>query len=309
MMEKRLFAGKKILVTGGSGFIGRNLLDFLDSEGAEIINIARSSKNLPGKNIVADLTITDFSFLDRLDFDYVVHLAAFSSPARSKNNEEVLALNTISTSKLFQKLLEKNVKKVIFFSTGLVYEASNERLTEESPLETEQNLYVKSKILSEKEGADFIARGLPLVIFRLSNSYGPYQDWEKEKEPTLIPQLIEEALTKKQMHVWNPSPIRDYIYVDDVVRAITSCFNNEFNGFVNLGTGKGSSVGEAVDIITKLTGVTPIYLHKPLIKNTDRVMNIEKFKNIFFWAPEIPLEDGLSRTLEYYKKVVPFKKT
>jgi nucleoside-diphosphate-sugar epimerase len=88
---------KRVLVTGGSGFIGTNLILGLKEKGYEVVNLDRVESGLDVRNIVADITNPDFAFLDEEDFDYVVHLAALSSPQRCKDAKEAYEINVNGT--------------------------------------------------------------------------------------------------------------------------------------------------------------------------------------------------------------------
>ena len=178
-MNENYFRGKKILISGASSFIGRNLIPKLKDEGAEIITIGR--KSFPEfKHIYVDFLTQDIPTLVDLEFNYFVHLAAFSSPARAKDEEQVMKLNFESTYKLFNQISNKNIDKCIFMSTSAVYESNQSLISENSPLRNNPDFYSKSKILAEEKLLDLISKGVPLIIYRLSNAYGPHQGWKKE---------------------------------------------------------------------------------------------------------------------------------
>lgn len=298
-----LFEHKKIIVTGGSGFIGKNLIPKLIEAKANVLNI--SLNEVKGiKNIRTDLTDTNFSFLDDLDVDYVVHLAAFSSPARSKNEEETFKLNVDATRKFFDKLSEKNVKKVIFMSTSVIYKESDEPLNEESDLDANtSDIYTRTKLEGGRMCEEFRKNGLPVIVFRLSNTYGPYQQWKESQTPTLIPTLISDAILHKKIVVWNKKPVRDYIYVEDVVDAIIKGLDSEFAGTLNLGTGVGSSVETVANTISQLTGAEIECLNKETKGPQKITLNISKIKEKLSWEPKISLIEGFKKCIKHYNEV------
>lgn len=297
-------SGKGVLVTGGSGFIGKNLIERLLSEGAKVISISRGKDTSGVQTINADLTKTDFSFIDSLDFDYAVHLAGFSSPRRSINEQATLELNAVATDRLFYKLMQKGIKKAVFMSSCTVYSSSDEDLREDSPLEQKPGIYVKSKLLAEESCRKFQEKGFPLVIFRLSNAYGPHQQWKKEDTPTLIPQIISDVLINKSIEVYNGSPVRDYVYVDDVSEAIVLALKSNAIGTFNLGTGVGTSVAEIANEISGLVAAPLTFLNKEVSGPNRIVLDISKIKSVFGWTSYHSIKDGLRRTLNYYQEVI-----
>lgn len=290
---------KNVLLTGGTSFIGRNLIEFLKRD-FSIINLSKS-KIIEGlQNVNLDLTTTDLSVLDNFNIDYVVHLAAFSSPARSTDEKETLDLNHLATKNLLTYFSKRPIKKFIFMSSVAVYEDSEDLLSEESSLQKSPQIYSKSKILAEKDCIQKMKEGMPIIIFRLSNAYGPEQQWKKEEKPTLIPQLITQALSNKKIEIFNGKPIRDYIYISDVCQAIINSIDSDFNGILNLGTGKGSSAEEVAKIISNLTNSEYLDLNKEVSGPKKLVLDISKTSSILSWKPKVTLEEGLSKTIEYY---------
>jgi len=298
-----MLSGKRVLVTGGSGFIGVNLIERLVRDGVEGINL--DVKEAGGvRNILADLTKTDFSFLDKIEIDYAVHLAGFSSPARSVDEEETIRLNTNATANLFRKLHEKKTGKAVFFSSYVVYEPSETLLDENSEIAGEMGFYAKSKIMAEKQCIDLIERGFPLIIFRLGNSYGPRQQWKKEQKPTIIPRLIGEALINGEIKAYSGKSERDYIYVSDTVEGIIRALESSYNGVLNLGTGIGTSVEQIAQIIGRMTNSKISFGHDSVFRDDKMVLDIGKLEKTLKWKPGIRLEEGLAKTIEYYRKVM-----
>ena len=295
---------KSVLITGGSGFIGKNLIKRLKQEGARIINISNDGEAEGAKTIDIDLTKTDFSFLDNLHFDYVIHLAGFSSPRRSIDEKLTNKLNVDATERLFKRLISSKIEKAVFMSSYIVYSSSNQNLAEDFPLEKSPGIYAKSKILAESCCDNLIRHGFPLVIFRLSNVYGPHQQWLPDEIPTLVPQLISDALTKKEMNIQNGNPVRDYIYVGDVVEAVIQAVRNNYAGTLNLGTGMGTSVRELANEISALTGSSAFFLNKDVVRAQRLVLDTSKAKNILNLTPKTSLREGLKKTISYYAEEI-----
>jgi len=155
---------------------------------------------------------------------------------------------------------------------------------------------------------DFIKKyNMPILVFRLSNIYGPYQDWKTM--PNLLPQIISQAFINKKIEVWNFDPIRDYIYVGDVVEAIIKALHSDKTGVFNLGTGVGTCVGEVVTKIANLTDAKVTSLNKPVSGPTRVICNINKIKSKLGWEPSITLDEGIKKTINYYRRTIPYQAT
>lgn len=294
---------KKILITGGSGFIGMNLINRLKKENIEIINLSNSGKIKGIKNINIDLTHTDFSFLNNIDFDCCIHLAAISSPKRCRDKKEAFKLNVKATKRLFDKLFEMKIKKLIFSSSSLVYNESNEAIDEEFKLKQDsEEIYTKTKIMGEDLCLGLNKKGVSTIIFRLSNGYGPSQQFGKDA--TLIPQLISQSILEKKIILFNNRSIRDYIYVGDIVDAIILGTKSPYSGVLNLGTGVGVSSGKIAKIISEKVGAEVKNLDKEIIGPEKIVLNINKIKKILNWTPKVNINEGLTQTIKYYEKLL-----
>lgn len=290
----------KILITGGSGFIGTNLVIELQKLGFEIVNLSAHDSIVPVKTIKLDLINDDLSVLDEYKFNYVVHLAAVSTIKLAEGNEEkTIKLNVEGTKKLLKYFKDKNLKKFIFMSSMTVYQEVDTEMTEDvdALVDNKSNAYSYSKLLAEKECEKF-AKKIPILIFRLANTYGPHQ--RIGKAPALIPQIISQAMTR-EIEIRNGSFARDFIYVSDVVSAIIKGLESDFTGILNLGTGKPTKVEEIAKTVAEKFNVKVHDLRKKILAPLELVPNIVKIREILQWKPEISLEEGLDKTISYYK--------
>jgi len=299
-----MLTGKKVLVTGGSGFLGSNLIPALLAGGAQVTNVSKGAGQAseePGLRVLdVDLSSSDFSFLDE-GFDYVVHLAALSNPRLCANREEAIRNNVDLTRVFFQKLLDLKVKRVIFPSTITLYSNSAKSpVTEDSELDISQNNYTYTKGIDEQLCLEFQQKGLPITVLRLANVYGPHQSYKLF--PNLVPQLIYQALVESKMVVWNGAPIRDWIYVSDVVNAMISALEAPFTGILNIGTGKGASVGEIVELVKSATGAAVQFEDRPVTGPTNVVCDISRAKKALGWCPRTNIKEGLTKTIAYYQE-------
>jgi UDP-glucose 4-epimerase len=295
---------KKLLVTGGSGFIGTNLLLRLKGEGVDILNIDLNDSKAGVRIIREDLTTSNFSWLED-KYDYVVHLAALSNERYCEDIEEAFNVNVSATVRLLKRLASRNdIKKVIFMSSVVVYsKEARVPITEDAESDIYHNNYILTKGLDEQICGYFLRRyGMPILVFRLSNIYGPYQDYQKF--PNLVPQIISQALQDHEIQVWTDKPIRDWIYIEDAVEAIIRGLLSPYTGILNLGTGRGRSVGEVVEIIAKLTGARVTCLNKEVTGPTRVVCDVGLIRKELNWEPQYSLEEGLRKTVEYYEELL-----
>jgi len=294
----------RILVTGGSGFIGTNLIKKLLEQKMEVINVDKVDSKQNVKTVKVDLTKTDFSFLDEIDFDCVVHLAALTNARMCADNKSAFESNVDATFNLLNKLAQKKVKKIIFMSSIVVY--SNDPklpIKEESELDIYHDNYSYTKGVCETICEQFRQKyKMPIITFRLSNVYGPYQS--TENYPNLVPQLMLDIIQKNKMEVWNKVPVRDWIFVEDAVDAIIAGLGAPYNGTVNLGTGIGTSVGEVSEILSQISGVELKFLDKAPSPPLKIICDVSRIKKELNWVAKTKVKDGLKQTYDYYKQVL-----
>ena len=308
----------KILVTGGAGFIGSNLLYYLMETypDYQLINLDRLTyagnlenlKGLEGKPnyrfVKGD--ITDRQFLEPLfqeGLDGVMHLAAESHVDRSIEQPDIFVMtNVLGTQVLLDLARKYKVPRFLHVSTDEVYGSLGPTgyFTEETPLAP------NSPYSASKTGSDLLVRaayhtfGQNVVVTRCSNNYGPYQFPEK-----LIPLMISNALEDKELPVYGDGMnIRDWLYVKDHCQAIETVFHNGKPGEVyNIGANNEKSNIEIVKLILNALG-KPESLIK-YVKDRpghDRryAIDAEKIKKELGWEPRIKFEDGIKQTINWY---------
>jgi len=291
----------KILITGGSGFIGTNLIIELQKRGFEIVNLSAHDPIVEVPTIKLDLINDELTILDEYKFDYVVHLAAVSTIKLSEGNEkETINLNVEGTRKLLEYFKNKNLKKFIFMSSMTVYQEVDTEMTEdiELTLNENHNAYSYSKFLAERE-CEKLKKEIPILIFRLANTYGPYQ--RVGTSPNLIPQIISQAIAGS-IEIFNGDFVRDFIYVSDVVNAIINGLESDFTGTLNLGTGIPTRVSKIAETIAHEFGVKVHDLRKKINAPMELTTNISRIKDVLKWRPKVSLKEGLEKTIDFYKK-------
>lgn len=310
---------KNILVTGGAGFIGSNFINYILSKhndynivnldkltyAGNLENLIPSQDNKNYKFIHGDITNTELvKFLfEKYELQYVINFAAESHVDRSiLCSREFVTTNVLGTNILLDAARIFNVKKFLQISTDEVYGSLGKDglFTEETPL-SPNSLYSSSKASADMLAlSNFKTYGLPVIITRCSNNYGPYQFPEK-----LIPLMIINSLIDKNLPVYGDGKnVRDWIYVLDHCRAIEMVFESGTNGKVyNVGASTEMENIEIIKLILK-------HLQKPesLIEYVkDRLghdrryaIDSSKIQNELGWSPNYSFEDAIIKTIDWY---------
>ncbi|MFZ0371497.1 MAG: NAD-dependent epimerase/dehydratase family protein [Halobacillus sp.] len=301
----------KILVTGGAGFIGSQLVDLLLAEGHTPIildNFSNGRKeNVPRgvkiykKNLLSEKVERIF---EKEKPDIVMHLAAQVSVAKSlENPAEDTAVNVLGTVKLLEYSTKYGVKKFIFSSSSAVYGYTNEPIHEESST-SPISFYGTSKLASETYIKLFnTLYDLPYTIFRYANVYGPRQ--RSDGEGGVISIFIEKLLRNEAPVIFGDgNQTRDFVYVDDVARANLLAITNADNQIINI----GSNTQTSVNLLHTLLSNQLQSLQKPNYeaKREGDILHSHllnsKALNYLKWEPQYDLNAGLDSTVEYFKR-------
>jgi len=283
-----MFRGKRILVTGCYGFVGRHLLQAIEKTDAAVSAI--------DFQMGCDLSIWEQAKnIER--FDIVFHLAARTYvPDSHKYPLDFYSNNILSTLHLLELCRLYNAK-IIFPSSFIYGNPQYLPIDEQHPING-FNPYSQSKIVCEKicEGYNR-DHGVPVIILRVSNTYGRGQNAN-----FLIPKIIEQAKSGK-IQLRDARPKRDFLFIDDLTRAyIKSALYDRTNFEIfNIGSGISYSVKEIVAIIIKhFPPGTDVLFSASDRKNEvmDSVYNIDKAKKILDWHPITTIEEGIKKTLK-----------
>jgi dTDP-glucose 4,6-dehydratase len=312
---------KEVLVTGGCGFIGTNLLRYIleNRPDWEVVNLDQLtyagnlentdglSTRYPARYSFVRGDITDAPFIDELfgrrRFDLVMNLAAESHVDRSIHGAGVfIRTNVQGVQVLLDAALKHGVKRFLQVSTDEVYGSLGTSGSFHEGLPLAPN----SPYSASKAAADLLVRayihthGLDAVITRCSNNYGPYQFPEK-----LIPLMVLNAIKEKELPVYgNGRNVRDWIYVEDHCRGIVAVAEKGVSGEAyNLG---GGAEKENIEIVRTICR----HLNRPetLIRFVkDRpghdfryAMDHSKITRDLGWSPRIDFDEGLAETIEWY---------
>ncbi|MEF8729080.1 MAG: NAD-dependent epimerase/dehydratase family protein [Accumulibacter sp.] len=330
-MSDLRFSGARVLVVGGAGFVGSNLVhQIIEHDPREIIvvdNLISSDvSNIPADSRVRFVfgSITDDRILAGLpsDLDYAFHLACFhgnqssiADPFADHDN------NTYTSLKLFDRLKDiRGLKKVVYAAAACaVAEKTYDTptaTTEEQPVTLyHDSPYSISKIIGELYGNYYFQQhGLPFVKARFSNVYGPREilgagQWRGTVHTVwrnVTPTFIWRSLHGDALPLDNGgNASRDFIFVEDMARGLMACaLRGAAGGVYNLATGRETSILELATIINECTGnTTPLDLRPA--RNWDRsgkrFASTEKAERELGFTAQVEIREGLRRTVEWTK--------
>ena len=285
----------KTILIGPTGFLGPAFLKMNPS----IIAVGRSG--LPdylSNEFVEIGSDLDFTPLDKIDFDNVIFLIG-SSEHKILNSHPTMAIekNVLALSSFLTYLKNSNrkVNKVINFTTMLQYDSSKMLIpcNESQPKNPYVNNYVMSKYVSELITEQYRSH-FPIIDVRISNVYGPTPLYR----PDIVPSLIWSLLESGEASVWNKTPKRDFIFVEDAVEAVIKLLDSSFSGSVNLGSGVSSSVAELCQILEKLSGISIGDQNIGVSGHMEICQDISLIKSIIDWTPKFNLQSGLEKTFQ-----------
>ena len=300
---------RNILIIGGAGFIGTKLVDFYLKKNFKVFSISlkkknsRNTKNLKKFNFdISNKRKCNF-FFKKYSFHYVVNLAGYvdhrSFYTKNNNIVESHLLGTLNTVLYVNKSI---LKKYLYIGSSDEY-GSNKSPQKEIIREMPNSAYSFAKTAST-HFLQMISRSekFPSSILRIFLTYGPGQ-----KENRFIPQIIQGCLKNLKFNTSSGRQIRDFCYIDDVVRAINMVLlSKKSTGKVyNIGSNKPIKIKKVVQIIRSIIRKgTPVYGSFSLRKNENIKLfpNIDKISKEIGWKPKFKLYEGLFKTIEYLKK-------
>jgi UDP-glucose 4-epimerase len=310
----------KVLVTGGAGFIGSHVTDWLVEAGVEVVVLdnfssgKRASVNPRARLCEADICGEEVHALFAQErFDCVDHHAAQMNVRRSVDDPLFDArVNILGSLNLLQAAVATGVKKFVFASTGgAIY---GEQLTfpaDETHQTCPMSPYGVAKLAVEKYLAFYEeVYQLPYTALRYANVYGPRQDPHGEAGVVAI---FSQQLLAHRPAIINGSgeQTRDFIYVDDVARANVLAVTTALHGLYNVGTGVETSVNVLYAALAKHAGATPPPQHGPPKAGEQKrsVLDCRKLQATTNWRPTVLLDEGLRRTMASFADPAPPRKT
>jgi len=311
----------KVLVTGGAGFIGSNLVkELLLDQGTDVRvldNLSTGSlSNLEGVLTKIDFikgSVTDINTVNNacLGIDVIFHLAAKISVEESINNPVLTnTVNVGGTLNILSAAKDNNVKKIIFSSSAAVYGCVEAIPVKETDVINPESPYAVQKYFGEKYCEYFSKHhGISTVCLRYFNVYGPYQQ-ESSGYAGVIYKFIKNAILNKATTIeGDGKQTRDFVFVKDIVNANILAYKSlkKFSGNIyNIGTGKETTVLELYNTIKQISGNKASVTHseKRVGDIYRSCANIDLSKTHLGYSPTTSLKEGLGQTIVWVKNQI-----
>ncbi|EKD89878.1 MAG: hypothetical protein ACD_32C00116G0002 [uncultured bacterium] len=291
---------KRILITGGKGFIGSNINLYLTSLGSKVETFDLED----GKDITNEKCLTDSV---KKKYDVIIHLAGFSGNTESNENVyKSFYINTFPTAKLCDLICKFSPStKLILSSSRLEYGIPKYLPVDEKHPLNPISAYGLSKLTSTQIAIVYALRkNLNVTIFRTSNVYGPHTK-KIFTGYNLVNHFIDLAKSGKELTIFgNGTQQRDYIYIDDLINAFTlAIFNVNSRGQIyNLGSGKGISILEMAQTIIRTAGKGRIrFMDWPKkyseVETGNYITDLKKIKSELGFCPITDFSQGIKKTI------------
>tara|TARA_Y100001970_G_C14175541_1_gene826726 strand:+ start:597 stop:1520 length:924 start_codon:yes stop_codon:yes gene_type:complete len=302
------------LITGGAGFLGSALANRLSEDGHEVRVIDDLStgelERLNNKVLFTRGDINDRPKLWTLlqDVECVYHLAAkVSVPQSLLYPREYNAVNVSGTVSVMEAMRDAGVKRVVLASSGAVYGEQNTQPLQEGMIPNPNSPYAVSKL-----SAEYYVRtigmlwGLETVILRIFNTYGPGQPLPASHAP-VISKFLKCASTGESIVMYgNGQQTRDFVYIDDVIDALTASSTAKTirQNVINVGSGTASNLNHLVNTIGTILQMQldPIYNNNESGGVTEMCADIREAQTTLKYEPRISLESGIQRTIDLDKR-------
>lgn len=310
------FHGKNVLVAGGTGLVGRRLVEMIVNRGASvrIASLDNGDRAHPQvEYIKCDLTYLDHCLHVCKGIDIVFNLLCTKGSPKTATTKPAsyFVPMVMYNTNLMEAARRCNVKSFLFTSSNCVYPPA-EIFYENDPLEGPYSPNDPGAARAKRAG-EFQAKAYAIEygwndvsIVRPANIYGPYDNFNPFNS-MVIPSLIKRVFeAKDKIEVWGDgTPIRDFIYTDDVARGMIMAIEKGLGPDypINLGSGTGVSIKQLVETVVKVSGKNLDIVFDTSKPNGDkrRLFDTSRARNIGF-TPQVSLEDGLRKTYNWYSK-------
>lgn len=300
---------KTILVLGGNGFIGSNVLNYIDNNLSDSYNVILFDKyethpygikfNCTYKRYYGDFS--DIKSIKTIfsenKIDIIFHFITTTAPATSSNIKYDIESNLIATIEFVNLMIKFNVKNIVYLSSGgSVYGNSSVKNSETSPTQP-QSSYGIVKLAIEKYLMMFANKGKikPLIV-RLSNPYGPYHYSMKQG---IINVALRSAIEKQKFSVWgNGENLKDYIYIEDFVQILFNLIEmKKHNEILNIGSGALSSSNTILSHVNRLySNFRWTQSNLKLFDVTNFELDLSKLKKNINFFNFTPIKEGINKT-------------
>ncbi|HUQ41591.1 MAG TPA: NAD-dependent epimerase/dehydratase family protein [Candidatus Limnocylindrales bacterium] len=295
----------RVLVTGGAGFVGSNIVDALDARGDLVVALDDLSTGDRG-NLAPDLPFRQASVADAdglrkalegEGFDAIVHCASKTKVVESMEKVDLYRRVIVDGTRNVVALAESlHVQMLVNISTGgAMYGETPVCATEDAPAIPDSN-YGRFKLEAE---AIVAAASVPNITLRLGNVYGPRQ--RQDLEGGVVAIFLGRWRRREPITIFGTGTAeRDYVYVGDVADAVTSSFAGEWSGVYNIGTGVATSVNTLVERFTEVLGPPPSVERAPArpVETQRSCLDPRKAARDGLWRARTDLVEGLKKTIE-----------
>ena len=302
----------KILVIGGNGFIGSHLVESL-CKTHEVSVLDRSTNKFTDGFQGVEYIYEDFQNGEKLKEvlqgkDIVFHLLSTTVPITANRNPHYdIESNLIGTLNLLELISNSDVKRFIYVSSGGTVYGNPQYLPidEKHPCNPIGSYGIIKKTIEDYVRMYSQKGHFSYLIVRPSNPFGPRQNFLGDQG--IIAKLLYQGIAGDEFTVWGDgSAVRDYIFIDDLISFLKKAGLSEISGVYNVGSGKGRSINDIIEMLKKVTNQLPSIKYAP--KNgffvEKVVLDVTSSRNTFDWKPEYTMEEGLVIQHNWIKNVV-----
>ena len=305
---------RRVLVTGGAGFIGSNLVRRLLRDGAVVTVLddlfTGRRENLPSGIEFVEGSVCDAALVEAQvrQHELIFHAAARNIVISTRNPREDFETNIGGTLNVLLAARNSQVQRVLYTSSTSVYGNPRHLLSHEDDPLTPLTPYAVSKLAGEHYCMAFYeSYGLPATAVRYSNVFGPGQD-PGNPYCGVVSKFVDAMFAGRAPVIHGDGvQTRDFTYIDDAVEATILAATSEraLGEVFNVGTGVETNINHLAQTLLRLTGshLQPMHSDRRDVDNIRRrVVNIEKARRALRWLPEVTLEEGLRRTVEWQRQ-------
>jgi UDP-glucose 4-epimerase len=303
--------GKRVLVTGGAGFIGSNLANYLAADN-EVIALDDGYLGTPD-NLDDSVEFVEASVLDDdlpVDVDVVFHLAALSSLQMHEDDPQRGArVNVEGFVNTVEQARQEGCETVVYATTSSIYGSRTEPSPEDMPVAVNTG-YEASKLARERYGEYFAnyhdMNVAGLRFFSVYQGYGGAEE-HKGEYANVIAQFADDMANGEPPVLYGDGEqTRDFTHVDDIVRGIELAADHELTGIYNLGTGDAYSFNTVVEMLNDELGtdIDPEYVENPIPEDVyvhDTCADYSKINDATGWEPQISFEEGIAQVCAQYQ--------